>query len=212
MLYNYVSIEGNIGVGKTTLASLLAQKTDSTLVLERFEDNPFLEKFYSEPERYAFSVEMSFLADRYKQLSAQLTNMDIFKPSVISDYYFLKNLVFAKVNLQAGEFDLYKNFYNMAFNAMPKPDLLIYLHRSPESAKNFIKKRGRSFERDISLTYLQKISEGYLELIKTSTEIPIVLLDADQLDFLERDKDLSLMLKLLNTPFEKGLNYPQTGI
>ena len=156
----YICIEGNIGSGKTTLARLLAQEMNARLILEEFEENPFLARFYEEPARYSFPLEMSFLADRYHQLKEKLNKQDLFQPLVISDYTLLKSLVFAGINLFDVEYRLYRDFFTIVERQLPKPDLIVFINRSVDTAKRNIIQRGRAYEQKIDHEYLRRVHEG----------------------------------------------------
>jgi len=175
--YNYIAIEGNIGAGKSTLALRMAQDFNAKTVLERFADNPFLPKFYQDQSRYAFSLEMSFLADRYKQLSDDLSQFDLFKDFIIADYHIFKSLLFSKITLEDDEFRLYRTLFDIIYKEMPKPDLYIYLYQNTNRLLQNIKNRGRSYEQDITADYLEKINKGYLEYIKTQIDLNVLILD-----------------------------------
>lgn len=192
--FNYIAIEGNIGAGKTTLASKLAEDCNAKLVLERFADNPFLPKFYKDQSRYAFPLEMSFLADRYQQLSDDLAQFDLFKDFVVADYHIFKSLIFAKVTLQEDEFRLYKTMFDIIHKEMPKPDLYVYLYQNTERLLVNIKKRGRSYEQEIPANYLEKINQGYLDYIKTQTDLNVLVIDVSELDFVKRQEDYLFLL------------------
>jgi 2-amino-4-hydroxy-6-hydroxymethyldihydropteridine diphosphokinase len=186
---NYIAIEGNIGAGKTTLATKIAEDCNAKLILERFADNPFLPKFYKDQNRYAFPLEMSFLADRYQQLSDDLAQFDLFKDFIVADYHIFKSQIFAKVTLQEDEFRLYKTMFDIMYKEMPKPDLYIYLYQNTDRLLANIKKRGRSYEQDISSNYLEKINQGYLEYIKSQTDINALIIDISELDFVKNQED-----------------------
>lgn len=196
--FNYIAIEGNIGAGKTTLASKLAEDCNAKLVLERFADNPFLPKFYKDQSRYAFPLEMSFLADRYQQLSDDLAQFDLFKDFVVADYHIFKSLIFAKVTLQEDEFRLYKTMFDIIHKEMPKPDLYVYLYQNTERLLANIKKRGRSYEQEIPANYLEKINQGYLDYIKTQTDLNVLVIDVSELDFVKRQEDYLFLLNEIN--------------
>ncbi len=193
--FNYIAIEGNIGAGKTTLASKLAEDCNAKLVLERFADNPFLPKFYKDQSRYAFPLEMSFLADRYQQLSDDLAQFDLFKDFVVADYHIFKSLIFAKVTLQEDEFRLYKTMFDIIHKEMPKPDLYVYLYQNTARLLQNIKKRGRSYEQEIPAEYLEKINQGYLDYIKTQTDLNILIIDVSELDFVKKQADYIFLLE-----------------
>jgi 2-amino-4-hydroxy-6-hydroxymethyldihydropteridine diphosphokinase len=196
--FNYIAIEGNIGAGKTTLASKLAEDCNAKLILERFADNPFLPKFYKDQSRYAFPLEMSFLADRYQQLSDDLAQFDLFKDFVVADYHIFKSLIFAKVTLQEDEFRLYKTMFDIIHKEMPKPDLYVYLYQNTDRLLVNIKKRGRSYEQDIPADYLEKINQGYLDYIKTQTDLNVLIIDVSGLDFVKKQEDYVFLLNEIN--------------
>ena len=196
--FNYIAIEGNIGAGKTTLASKLAEDCNAKLILERFADNPFLPKFYKDQSRYAFPLEMSFLADRYQQLSDDLAQFDLFKDFVVADYHIFKSLIFAKVTLQEDEFRLYKTMFDIIHKEMPKPDLYVYLYQNTDRLLVNIKKRGRSYEQDIPADYLEKINQGYLDYIKTQNDLNVIIIDVSDLDFVKKQEDYVFLLNEIN--------------
>ena len=201
--FNYIAIEGNIGAGKTTLSTKLAEDCNAKLVLERFADNPFLPKFYKDQSRYAFPLEMSFLADRYQQLSDDLAQFDLFKDFVVADYHIFKSLIFAKVTLQEDEFRLYKTMFDIIHKEMPKPDLYVYLYQNTERLLENIKKRGRSYEQEIPAAYLEKINQGYLDYIKTQTDLNVLIIAVSDLDFVKKQEDYVFLLNEINTKISK---------
>ena len=191
---NYIAIEGNIGAGKTSLCHMLANDFNAKLILERFKDNPFLPKFYQDQQRYAFALEMSFLADRYQQLLEDITQFDLFKECVVADYDAYKSLIFAKVTLQQEEYNLYKKLFYLMHKELPKPDVYIYLYQNTDRLLENIKKRGRSYENAIKPDYLQKINDGYLEFIKNQHNDSIKIIDISGLDFVKNRSDYLLLL------------------
>lgn len=193
--FNYMAIEGNIGAGKTSLASKMAQDFNAKLILERFKDNPFLPKFYDDAVRYAFPLEMSFLADRYQQLVDDTSQLDLFKESVIADYDVSKSLIFAGITLPEEEYALYKKLFHVMHKDLPKPDLYIYLYQSTERLLENIKIRGREYEQSIQAEYLQKLNAGYLEFIKSQHSENIKIIDISELDFVKNRSDY---LRVLN--------------
>ncbi|MFH0761997.1 MAG: deoxynucleoside kinase [Bacteroidota bacterium] len=196
--YRFVVIEGNIGAGKTSLATRISQDYHSSLILERFADNPFLPKFYKDPERYAFPVEMSFMADRYNQLKKELVGgPDIFSGFVVSDYYFMKSLIFAANTLSGDEYSLYSQLFHIIYSSLPKPDLYVYLHQDPENLLINIWNRGRDYESAITEEYLKKIQAGYFDFFRQETGIRIVVIDSRKLDFVNRDEDYRTVLQTL---------------
>ncbi|MFV5694685.1 2-amino-4-hydroxy-6-hydroxymethyldihydropteridine diphosphokinase [Flavobacterium sp. LB3P122] len=192
--FNYVAFEGNIGAGKTTLAMKIAEDFNAKTVLERFADNPFLPKFYKDQNRYAFPLEMSFLADRYQQLSDDLAQFDLFKDFLVADYHIFKSLIFAKITLAEDEYRLYRNLFDIIYREMPKPDLYIYLYQNSERLLQNIKKRGRSYEQKIPAEYLDKINNGYLDYIKSQTELNVLIIDVSNRDFVKNQADYLYIL------------------
>lgn len=193
--FNYIAIEGNIGAGKTTLTNKLAEDFNAKTVLERFADNPFLPKFYEDQSRYAFPLEMSFLADRYQQISDDLAQFDLFKDFIVADYHIFKSLIFAKVTLAEDEFRLYKTMFDIIYKEMPKPDLYIYLYQSTERLLKNIKDRGRSYEQEIPAEYLEKINSGYLDYIKSQKDLNVLIIDVTNRDFLNQQDDYVFVLE-----------------
>ncbi|WP_372753799.1 2-amino-4-hydroxy-6-hydroxymethyldihydropteridine diphosphokinase [Mariniflexile sp.] len=187
--YNYIAIEGNIGAGKTSLATKLSRDFNAKLILERFADNPFLPKFYHDAARYAFPLEMSFLADRYQQISDDLSQLDLFKDFMVSDYDVFKSLIFSKVTLQEDEFKLYRKLFYLMYKELRKPDLYVYLYQNTQRLQENIKKRGRDYEQNIENHYLEKINSGYLEFLKTQTDFNVKIIDISDRDFIENRSD-----------------------
>ncbi|MGJ5641829.1 2-amino-4-hydroxy-6-hydroxymethyldihydropteridine diphosphokinase [Formosa sp. S-31] len=196
--YNYIAIEGNIGAGKTSLATKISEDFNAKLVLERFADNPFLPKFYNDASRYAFPLEMSFLADRYQQISDDLSQLDLFKDFIVSDYDVFKSLIFSKITLQEDEFKLYRKLFYIMYKEIAKPDLYVYLYQNTERLQKNIKKRGREYEQQIEDEYLNKINLGYLEFLKNQTELEVKIIDVSSLDFVANREDYLSILKLIN--------------
>ena len=192
--FNYIAFEGNIGAGKTTLAQKIAEDFNAKTVLERFADNPFLPKFYKDQNRYAFPLEMSFLADRYQQLSDDLAQFDLFKDFVIADYHIFKSLIFAKITLAEDEYRLYRNLFDIIYKEMPKPDLYVYLYQSTDRLLQNIKKRGRNYEQNISADYLDKINNGYLDYIKSQMNLNVLIIDVSDRDFVKKHEDYLFIL------------------
>ena len=188
-LYNYIAIEGNIGAGKTSLATQMSREFNAKLILERFADNPFLPKFYKEPQRYAFTLEMSFLADRYQQISDDLSQLDLFKDFIVSDYDVFKSLIFSKITLPEDEFRLYRKLFYQVYKDIAKPDLYVYLYQNTERLQQNIKKRGRNYEQDIEDEYLNKINSGYLDFLKNHPEFNVKIIDISERDFVKNRED-----------------------
>lgn len=192
--YNYIAFEGNIGAGKTTLTTKIAEDFNAKMVLERFADNPFLPKFYNDQNRYAFPLEMSFLADRYQQLSDDLAQFDLFKDFIVADYHIFKSLIFAKITLAEDEYHLYRNLFSIIYKEMPKPDLYIYLYQNTTRLLQNIKKRGRGYEQNIDADYLDKINTGYLDYIKSQQDLNVLIIDVSDLDFVKNQEDYLYIL------------------
>lgn len=186
---NFIAIEGNIGAGKTTLANKIAEDFNGKLVLERFADNPFLPKFYEDQSRYAFPLEMSFLADRYQQFTDDTSQYDLFKSFMVSDYDIYKSLIFAQVTLQKEEFELYRKLFNLMYKEVKKPKIYVYLYQTTERLLDNIKKRGRDYEQNIQSDYLEKINAGYFEFIKSYPEQNNLIIDLGDMDFVENPDD-----------------------
>jgi deoxyadenosine/deoxycytidine kinase len=204
--YKFISIEGNIGTGKTSFCHRFARESNSKLVLEGFSDNPFLSKFYENPKRYAFSVELFFMTERHKQMQEAFGSMDLFQQSIISDYCFPKTLIFAKNNLTEDEFHLFLRIYKVLFNQFPNPSILVYLHRSVPSLLELIKQRARSYEANITAEYLKSIQDAYFEFFKGITNFPIVIIDVENMDFVNSEKDYTSIRSLLNRTYLPGVH------
>ena len=204
MRYNYITIEGCIGAGKTTLSTRIANQFGAKLILEQFEENAFLPKFYSDPEHYAFPLEMSFLAERYRQLRELLSRGDLFASFTIADYFIDKCMIFSKNTLQSDEYVLYLKLYNIITSFLPRPELLIYLYKDIDLLIENIKKRGRDYEQSISADYLSKIQDGYINHLKSLTNTPVVVVDTNKIDFVANEGDYQLMVELLDRTFENG--------
>lgn len=193
--YNYIAIEGNIGAGKTSLATKIARDFNAKLILERFADNPFLPKFYEDAQRYAFTLEMSFLADRYQQISEDLSQLDLFKDFIVSDYDVFKSLIFSKITLADDEFNLYRKLFNLMYKDLKKPELYVYLYQNTERLQQNIKKRGRDYEQNIANDYLEKINTGYLEFLKTQKDFNVKIIDISNRDFVDNRADYLWVLE-----------------
>lgn len=193
--FNYIAIEGNIGAGKTTLALRIASDFNAKTVLERFADNPFLPKFYEDQNRYAFPLEMSFLADRYQQISDDLAQFDLFRDFIIADYHIFKSLIFAKVTLTDDEYRLYRKLFEIIYKEMPKPDLYVYLYQNTDRLLENIRTRGRSYEQEIQAGYLDSINRGYLDYIKSQTDLNVLIIDVSEKDFVKSQQDYIFILE-----------------
>ena len=207
MKYNFITIEGCIGAGKTTLANKLANDFNGKLILEEFEGNPFLPKFYEDPERHAFSVELYFMAERFKHLKMLLSEGDIFKAFTVSDFLFQKSLIFATNNLKEDEAKLYRMLFDIINLSLPKPDIVLYLYAPVDKLLENIRKRGREYEKHITGDYLEKIQHAYMEYFKMQTQSRIVLLNTSGLNFVDNKRDYDEVIEVLNEDFDPGLHY-----
>lgn len=205
MRYQFITIEGNIGAGKTILAQLLSRHFKSRLILEEFADNPFLPKFYEQPEQYAFPVELFFMAERFKQLKELLQQQDLFQQLTISDYLFTKCLLFAKVTLPADEFRLYQRLFDIIHQQLIQPDLLIYLHAPVEKLQANIKSRNRAYEQSISSEYLTRIQETYTQYIRQQP-MRTLFVDVSSADFLYNDSHLQTLINALDKDYPEGVH------
>jgi deoxyguanosine kinase len=206
MNYSFITIEGNIGAGKTTLAHLLSKHFNARLILEQFADNPFLPKFYENPQQFAFPLELFFMAERFKQLKDLLQQKDMFQTLTISDYLFTKCLLFAKVNLSEDEFRLYQRIFEIIHQQLVQPDLLIYLHAPVSKLQSNIKKRNRSYEQKIPDQYLFNIQETYTNYIRQHN-IKTLFIDTTNADFLGNERHLQVVLEALEKDYEGGQHY-----
>ena len=205
--YNYVVIEGNIGAGKTTLATLLAGQFNGHLILEKFADNPFLPKFYEAPEKYAFQLELSFLASRYRQLNDEIGSQDLFRQFTIADYYFMKSLVFAASTLKGDEYNLYRQIFYIIYGTLPKPDIYVYLHLKTGRLLENIMKRGRDYERFITDEYLSKIQESYFNFFRQNPGNKYLVIDINNIDFVEnKDHYNQIIDTIFGKDYQTGLN------
>ena len=206
MDYNFIVIEGNIGAGKTSLAKKISKEFNARLILEQFADNPFLPKFYKDPDRYAFPLEMSFLANRYNQLKKKLSDRDLFHAMTITDYYFSKSLIFAGETLPEDEYNLYRQIFYFIYESLPKPDLYVYLHLDVPLLLQNIKKRGRDFEQDISASYLEKLQKAYFSYLKQLRDTRIIMIDTNNMDFINSPEDyLTIKTILFHKKYPVGI-------
>ncbi len=206
MNYNFITIEGNIGAGKTTLSNILSQHFNARLILEEFAENPFLPKFYESPQQYAFPLELFFMAERYKQLKDLLQTKDMFQTVTISDYLFTKCLLFAKVNLPDEEFRLYQKLFDIINPQIVQPDILIYLHTPVNKLQENIRKRNRKYEQDIPNDYLFSLQETYTQYIKQHN-IKTLFVDASNADFLDNPAHVKIIVDALGKEYENGQHY-----
>jgi deoxyguanosine kinase len=205
MNYNYIAIEGNIGAGKTSLATKISQQFGAKLILEQFEDNAFLPKFYVDPSKYAFPLELTFLAERYQQLKDQLLQKDLFTPFIISDYFIYKSLIFARKTLAEDELSLYTRLFQIINDSLNKPDLYVYLYVKVPKLKKNITNRGRSYEQNIEPEYLEKIQAGYFDFIRQQTDMRILILDINRIDFVHNESDYQKILDVIFQEYPVGI-------
>jgi deoxyadenosine/deoxycytidine kinase len=206
-MYDFIAIEGNIGAGKTTLSTMIAEQTGRKLILEEFADNPFLPKFYKDQKSNAFPLELFFLAERYHQLKNHFSAPDLFQQKTITDYFIGKSLVFSRSNLDEDELRLFNNLYSIMFSSLPKPDLLVYLFLDIEGLQRNIKKRGRSFEQDMQNEYLVNIQKGYLDFLKQQKDLRTLVVDINNIDFVEDKTQFKRLFGLIERNYPKGLTY-----
>lgn len=205
MQYKHIVIEGNIGSGKTTLATMLSSDFDTRLILEQFADNPFLPRFYKDPDKHSFPLELFFMAERYYQFK-NLKEQDLFQPQIISDYFFMKSRLFAQNNLQYDEMQLFNRLFDIIFSSLPKPNLVVYLHSDVLRLQENIKKRGRDYEQNISDSYLQDIQDKYFDYLRKQHDFPVLVLDVTNVDFV-LDLDVYESIKsLLRVSYQKGVH------
>ena len=206
MQVRYIAIEGNIGAGKSTLARLLAERLGARLVMEEFADNTFLPKFYAEPERYAFPLELSFLADRYKQLKEFVAAPDLFAQPIVTDYLFIKSKLFARINLADAEYELFARVFEVMDLHLPQPDVLLFLHAPVSTLQAHIKERGREYEQSIADEYLARVSRMYDEYLGT-IGFPIIMIDTSVCDFRAAPGALDGLVDMIFKPLEAKRHY-----
>jgi len=204
---DFLVVEGNIGAGKTTLAQMLSEDLNGKLILEEFTENPFLPKFYKEPVRFSFALELSFLAERYNQLKTDLANRDLFFSMTITDYYVMKSRIFAQNTLAPDEYNLYRRLFDIIYEKLPKPDLYVYIHLPVELLIQNIKIRGREYEQRIEASYLKIIQGGYFNYFAQQNEFPILVIDASKINFMDNPRDYEKIKELIfSKKFPNGLN------
>ncbi len=207
MKYNFITIEGNIGSGKTSLAEKIAAGMNARLCLESFADNPFLPRFYQNPAQYAFPLELFFMAERYQQLKSLISGRDMFNQAVVSDYHFAKSQLFAGINLTGDEYLLYRRLFNIIYPNIPQPEMIIYLHNDVMNLLLNIARRGREYERDIRAEYLEKIQQAYLHFFKTLTKQIVLIVNIANLDFVENRHDYEKIADLLRHDHTPGMHF-----
>ncbi len=208
MDYRFIAVEGNIGSGKTTLAKLIASHFGASLLLEKFEKNEFLPKFYASPKRYAFPLELSFLAERFQQLKGIHNGTDLFQSLTIADYFLSKSLVFARTNLADDEYKLFWQLFHIMFQSIPKPDLLIYLYTPVPRLLENIKKRGRDYEQNIDDLYLERIQRQYIEfLTKNADHLKVLIVNMEHGDFVKNPDHLQCIIDEIGKEYVNGIHH-----
>jgi deoxyguanosine kinase len=203
--YKYIVIEGTIGAGKTSLAKMLTEELNGLLILEQFEENSFLPKFYENPDKYAFPLELSFLASRYQQLKDQLMP-DLFGQIKIADYFIDKCIIFSRKTLGTDEFVLFRKLFSIIISQLPQPELLVYLYKSPEHLKRNIQLRGRDYEKGISMEYLNGIQQSYMEYIQQKSLPKVVIVDTSYIDFVHNHEDYIKMRDIVFHQYNDGIH------
>ena len=205
-MYASIAIEGGIGAGKTTFSTWLAQDLGAELMLERFEENPFLEKFYENPEAHAFSVELSFLADRYKQMQGAIRSRNLFKQRMVADYSFAKSLIFAKANLPRDEFKLFNTMFQMMATQLPQPEVVAILDPGRARQEAQIVQRGRDYEQNLPPGYLDRVAKGYEAHYKHHRGSRILWIDTSAIDFVAQPDSLNALRDAILTPRKPGVH------
>lgn len=211
MNHRIITVEGNIGSGKTSLAKKLAPEYNAKLILETFADNPFLQKFFEKQKDYALGMEMFFMAERYDQLKEELHNTELFEQNIVIDYLFEKSLLYSRVNLDEVEYNLYRKIFNILNPALPKSDLIIYLHANAERLVANIRKRGREFEQTVRIDYLKQIEEMYFSYFKQHSDNRILILDVSDADFLQNKKEYEQIKELVESDLPQGIHTYKIG-
>lgn len=206
-MHDYIAIEGNIGAGKTSLAEKYAAEINARIVLEQFADNPFLPQFYTDRDRYAFPLELFFVAERFQQLKDTLNKQDLFQTTTVADYIFIKSLLFARVNLTEDEFKLYQRLFQIIHSTLPEPDVLVYLHCDVERLLKNISKRGRDYEQNISSEYLTSIQNTYFDYFKTVSSFPILIINVTKADFVKDETHYNKIKEWITAKHEIGMHY-----
>ena len=204
--YKYICVEGNIGSGKTSFVRMINKEYNCEMILEEFRDNPFLPYFYQDKDRYAFSVELFFMTERYKQLQKQLLSMGLFQDFAIADYSFVKSMLFAKNNLIEEEYRLFQKLWNVLNAPFPKPDLLVYFHRDVRILKRFIDLRGRPYEKLIEASYLKQIQDTYFEYFRNILTFPVVIIDLNEIDFVNDTKSYESIKHIVSRKYLPGVH------
>lgn len=205
--YSYIAIEGNIGSGKTTFSEMIGRDYGCKLILEQFADNPFLPHFYQDPLRYGFPLELFFMTERYKQLQALGTQQDLFYSFLVADYAFVKTLLFARNNLQVDEFRIFQKLWLVLEANLPKPELIVYLHRPLPVLLDHIEKRGRSYEKSIPADYLKKVQDVYFEYFRNESQIPVLIFDMQEANLHENEAYYHEMLRIISGPQRPGIQH-----
>lgn len=204
--HKLITVEGNTGAGKTSLAQMLSEQYGAQLILEEFADNPFLPKFYAEPEKYAFHTEMHFMLDRYHQLSRFLQSWKASEELTISDYIFRKSLLYAEVNLQPDEYTLFERMFTTVYPNLPQPDLIVYVHATVPRLLRNIQKRGRDFEQQVRESYLHRVEKIYFDYFQNNPHLRVLIIHADNLDFVHQPKHYQQIVEWVNREYTPGMH------
>ncbi len=208
MEYNFIAIEGCIGTGKTSFAKMLAQDISVPLALESFEDNPYLEKFYKDPKNNAFSLELYFMAERYNQQKRIAQKFNLFNQIVVADYAFIKSQVFANITLEnPDDLQLFKMLFNIINQNIKAPDIILYLHKSTDVLLENIKKRGRTYEQNISAEYLNTLHQAYIQYLKQQSKSKVIMVDTTDLDFVKNKRDFYYLKDVLSKKYTEKFNF-----
>jgi deoxyadenosine/deoxycytidine kinase len=204
--YRFISVEGNIGAGKTSFCKMIKEEYACNLILEQFDDNPFLPLFYKDPDRFAFTVELFFMTERYKQMEAMVATQSLFSEFTLMDYCFVKTLLFARKNLKDSEYRMFQKLFTTLNQTVPQPDLMVYFHRNIDVLQQNIQKRGRTYETDISNDYLSTIQDAYFEYFRNILSFPVLIIDISDIDFVANRDHYKEIKMLLAKKYRPGVH------
>lgn len=208
MEYNFIAIEGCIGTGKTSFAKKIAEDFNIPLALESFEDNPYLEKFYADPDNNALSLELYFMAERFYQQKNIISNLNLFNQNIIADYAFIKSQVFANITLKnPDDLKLFKMLFNIINQNLKAPDLIVYLYKKTDVLLSNISNRGRSYEKNISGEYLDLLHNAYMSYLRQQEKSKVIIIDSSDIDFVKSQEDYNYLKSLLNNYYTEKINF-----